>query len=106
MHIITCVDKETGGPAGSLQPFCNLIDNAIEASEKITDGDTERFIKISADCRSGFLYPGGGEYGTTGARSSRTASAGRARAMDKEPTGLGLKLVKADRGRNMTAGWR
>lgn len=35
--------------------FCNLIDNAIEASEKITDGDTERFIKISAGCRSGFL---------------------------------------------------
>ena len=73
--------------------FCNLIDNAIEASEKITDGDTERFIKISADCRSGFLI----------LRVENTAQqvpefkngvCRTSKSTDKELHGLGLKLVR------------
>lgn len=94
MHIITCVDKETGvDPLDLCSLFCNLIDNAIEASEKITDGDTERFIKISADCRSGFLI----------LRVENTAQqvpefkngvCRTSKSTDKELHGLGLKLVR------------
>lgn len=94
MQIITYVDKETGvDPLDLCSLFCNLIDNAIEASEKITDREAERGIKISADCRSGFLIlrventaQQAPEFGNGACRTSKST--------DKELHGLGLKLVR------------
>lgn len=94
MQIMACVDKQISvDPLDLCSLFCNLIDNAIEASEKITGGEAERFLKVSADCRSGFLIlrvenlaeqtP---EFKNGACRTSKNT--------DRRLHGLGLKLVR------------
>lgn len=94
MQIITYVDKDTGvDPLDLCSLFCNLIDNAIEASEKITDREEERSIKISADCRSGFLILRV-ENRAQQVPEFRNGTCRTSKSTDKELHGLGLKLVR------------
>lgn len=94
MQIITYVDKDTGvDPLDLCSLFCNLIDNAIEASEKITDRIEERSIKISADCRSGFLILRV-ENRVQQVPEFRNGTCRTSKSTDKELHGLGLKLVR------------
>lgn len=94
MQIITYVDKDTGvDPLDLCSLFCNLIDNAIEASEKITDRIEERSIKISADCRSGFLILRV-ENRAQQVPEFRNGTCRTSKSTDKELHGLGLKLVR------------
>lgn len=94
MQIITYVDKDTGvDPLDLCSLFCNLIDNAIEASEKITDREEERSIKISADCRSGFLILRV-ENRVQQVPEFRNGTCRTSKSTDKELHGLGLKLVR------------
>ena len=94
MQIITYVDKDTGvDPLDLCSLFCNLIDNAIEASEKITDREEEHSIKISADCRSGFLILRV-ENRAQQVPEFRNGTCRTSKSTDKELHGLGLKLVR------------
>ena len=94
MSIHTYIVEETGIEALDLcSLFCNLIDNAIEACEKITDSCMDRKIVIASDCRGGYLFlkvvnsidrPGkmvNGKYQTS-------------KKVDAAAHGIGLRLVE------------
>lgn len=57
MSIHTYITEETGIEALDLcSLFCNLIDNAIEACERITDPCMGRRIVIVSECKGGYLF--------------------------------------------------
>ena len=74
--------------------FCNLIDNAIEACEKIEDESVKRFVRIKSDCKAGFL-----RLKVENAIDRRPHRIGNTFVSEKkisklEKHGLGLKLVQ------------
>ncbi len=73
--------------------FCNLLDNAIEACDRINDPQIKKYVTVSADCRSGYLI--------LKVRNSSEHSPEMINGIfqtskleDKQLHGLGLKLVK------------
>ena len=95
MHIITCVDKETGvDPLDLCSLFCNLIDNAIKFSE------TDSTVTIETTERGDKIYTSVKDYGIGIPRNAlnkiweRFYKTDLSRGKDKKGTGLGLAIVK------------
>ena len=57
MSIHAYITDETGIEALDLcSLFCNLIDNAIEACERITDPYVNKKIAVASECKAGYLF--------------------------------------------------
>ena len=95
MHIITCVDKETGvDPLDLCSLFCNLIDNAIKFSRE----DSVIYIQTSVRYEKVFVSVKDTGVGIPKNNIKkiweRFYKSDVSRGKDKKGTGLGLAIVK------------